>query len=124
MRYVRGTGRWGKTTPGAQITSAAVEITPEERRAILQFCRELFAISNLVASDFDDVQIEETDDGLHVFFVDWEAVGKAELEALEGLDDFRRRASAVARLRESTGDWEVGEYRKSGLFGTVFSRGA
>ena len=59
----------------------------DRKRAIIKFCEGLFETSNLISSDFDDVQLYEVDGrqfpqqsdgkGLHVSFsVSWHAIGK------------------------------------------------
>ena len=69
----------------------------DERRAGIEFIRQLFKTSNLIATDFDDVRIFEVKGrhfrqqsdgaGLHVSFsVSWHAIGKTNREAHHALD--------------------------------------
>ena len=69
----------------------------DRKREILKFCQALFATSNLIGTDFDDMQIIETigrhfpqqanGAGLHVCFsVSWHAVGKTGKDAHDALD--------------------------------------
>ena len=69
----------------------------DKKRAALAFCRELFGTSNLIPTDFDDVQVFEVTGrdfpqqpdggGLHVAFsVSWHAIGKTGKEAHDALD--------------------------------------
>ena len=76
------------------------EVPPElaRKRAVLQFCRGLFATSNLISTDFDDVSLFEVKErdfhqqpvgtGLHVTFsVSWHAIGKTGQVAHDALHD-------------------------------------
>ena len=69
----------------------------DKKRAILDFCRGLFATSNLIGTDFDDVHLMEVVErdfpqqpdgrGLHVSFsVSWHAVGKTGADAHDALE--------------------------------------
>ena len=68
-----------------------------EKNAMMQFCQDLFSTSNLIAGDFDDVQVfkvmkrdfpQQPDGvGLHISFsVSWQAVGKTGKQAHDALD--------------------------------------
>ena len=70
----------------------------DRKRAVLKFCEGLFETTNLIGSDFDDVQIFEVSGrdfpqqsngkGLHVSFsVSWHAIGKTGRTAHEALDE-------------------------------------
>lgn len=69
----------------------------DKKRALMAFCRDLFSTSNLILSDFDDVQAFEVKGrdfpqqpngtGVHITFsVSWHAVGKTGKEAHDALD--------------------------------------
>ncbi len=68
-----------------------------KKRAALKFCRSLFATSNLIGTDFDDVRVMEIvkrdfpqqpgGDSVHVTFsVSWHAIGKAGEDAHGALE--------------------------------------
>ena len=67
-----------------------------KKRAILKFCEGLFATSNLIGTDFDDVNVMQVKGrnfpqqpdgvGFHVTFsVSWHAIGKTGEDAHEAL---------------------------------------
>ena len=67
-------------------------------RAIIEFCEGLFATSNLIGSDFDDVRMFEVvgrgfpqqsnGGGLHISFsVSWHAIGKTGKAAHDALGE-------------------------------------
>jgi hypothetical protein len=69
----------------------------DEKHAMMQFCRGVFGTSNLIGTDFDDVQVfkvtgrdfpqQPGGDGLHVTFsISWHAIGKTGREAHDALD--------------------------------------
>ena len=73
------------------------EMDRARRYAIIEFCHGLFATTNLIASDFDDLQAFEVTGrdfvqqhggtGIHVTFsVSWHAIGKSGKRAHDALD--------------------------------------
>ena len=69
----------------------------KKKSAILKFCRGVFGTSNLIETDFDDVQFFQVSkrdfpqqpggDGVHVSFsISWHAVGKTGKDVYEALD--------------------------------------
>ena len=69
----------------------------EKKRAIKKLCEGIFATSNLIGTDFDDMQVFEVvkrdfpqqpgGGGLHVSFsISWHAIGKTGKTAHDALD--------------------------------------
>ena len=68
----------------------------DKTRSVMKLCRDLFGTTNLIASDFDDVQLfrvsgrdfpqQPGGTGLHITFsVSWHAIGKTGKDAHEAL---------------------------------------
>ena len=68
-----------------------------KKRAIRKLCEDIFATSNLIGTDFDDMQVFEVvkrdfpqqidGGGLHISFsISWHAIGKTGKTAHDALD--------------------------------------
>ena len=61
-------------------------MTDEEKRNAIKFCKGLFETGNLLASDFDNVQVNRVSGGVQVTFIAGpEAVARASEKAQKAL---------------------------------------
>ena len=61
-------------------------LTGDAKRNAIKFCGGLFEVRNLIANDFDNVQVTKVSGGLQVtFVVGWEAIGRSSEEARKTL---------------------------------------